>query len=120
MNPSPAAEPSHASTPRRFRLLGLDDFEVWRRGVTGLLIFTSALLVAYWAAWFADRGIVASNHTVEYVAFGQSFPLADAWLPGAALIAAIQCGVVARNATVASGSSTTSVSSRSNGSAGFT
>jgi hypothetical protein len=25
-----------------------------------LLIFTSALLVAYWAAWFADRGIVTT------------------------------------------------------------
>jgi drug/metabolite transporter (DMT)-like permease len=78
---SSLAEPSQASTLRCFRLLGLDDFEVWRQRVMGLLIFTSALLVAYWAAWFADRGIVASE---------QSFPLADVWLLGAALLSAIQ------------------------------
>jgi ferric-dicitrate binding protein FerR (iron transport regulator) len=90
LSSSLTAEPSHASTLRCFRLFGLDDFEVWRRRVTGLLIFTSALLVAYWAAWFADRGVVASDHTAEYVAFEQSFPLADAWLLGADLLAAIQ------------------------------
>jgi hypothetical protein len=84
------AEPTQASTLPCFRLLGLDDFEVWRRRVTALLIFTSVLLVAYWAAWFADRGIVASDHAAEYIAFEQSFPLADAWLLGAALIAAVQ------------------------------
>jgi len=87
---SPLAEPSQASTLRCFRLLGLDDFEVWRQRVMGLLIFTSALLVGYWAAWFADRGIVASDHTTEYIAFEQSFPLADVWLLGAALLSAIQ------------------------------
>jgi hypothetical protein len=63
MNRRWAAEPSHASTLRCFRLFGLDDFEVWRRRVTRLLIFTSALLMAYWAAWFADRGIVAGAIT---------------------------------------------------------
>jgi hypothetical protein len=55
-----------------------------------LLIFTSALLVGYWVAWCADRGIVASNHTAQYIAFEQSFPLADGWLLTAALIAALQ------------------------------
>lgn len=52
------AEPTQAttSTLRCFRLLGLDDFEVWRRRTIALLIFTSVLLVAYWVAWFADRG----------------------------------------------------------------
>ena len=89
MNASPA-EPTEASTLRCFQLLGLDDFEVWRPRVIALLIFTSALLVTYWAAWFADRGIVASDHTAEYIAFEQSFPLADGWLLGAALLAAIQ------------------------------
>jgi hypothetical protein len=33
---------------------------------------------------------VASAHTPGYIAFEQSFPLADAWLFGAALIAAVQ------------------------------
>jgi hypothetical protein len=87
---SSLADPSQASTLRCFRPLGLDDFEVWRQRVMGLLIFTSALSVAYWAAWFADRGIVASDHTAEYIVFEQSFPLADGWLLGAALLAAIQ------------------------------
>ncbi len=90
MEPSLTAEPTQASTWRCLRLLALDDFEVWRRRVIGLLIFTSGLLVAYWVAWFADRGIVASDNTAEYIAFEQSFPLADVWLLGAALIAAIQ------------------------------
>jgi hypothetical protein len=89
MNASPT-EPSQASTLRSFRLLGLDDFEVGRPRVMALLIFTSVLLVAYWAAWFGDRGIVASDHTPEYIAFEQSFPLADAWLLGAALMAGVQ------------------------------
>ncbi len=84
------AEPTQASTLRCLSLLGLDDFEVWRRRVMALLIFTSVLLVAYWVAWFADRGIVAGDHAAEYIAFEQSFPLADAWLLGAALIAAVQ------------------------------
>jgi hypothetical protein len=55
-----------------------------------LLILTSALVVAYWVAWFGDRGIVASEHTAQYIAFEQSFWLADAWLLGAALLSAVQ------------------------------
>jgi hypothetical protein len=86
------AEPTQATTSTLpcFRLLDLDDFEVWRRRTIALLIFTSVLLVAYWVAWFADRGSVASDHAAEYIAFEQSFPLADAWLLAAALIAAVQ------------------------------
>jgi hypothetical protein len=72
------------------RLLALDDFEVWRPRLTGLLILTCALLVTYWVACFADRGLIASNHTPGYITFEQSFPLADAWLAAAALVAAIQ------------------------------
>lgn len=71
-------------------LLGLGHFEVWRPRVIALLIFTAALLVAYWVVWTTDRGIVASNHTAQYIAFEQSFPLADGWLLTAALIAALQ------------------------------
>jgi hypothetical protein len=68
----------------------LDDFEAWRRGVARWAIVLAALLVAYWIAWFADRGIVASDHTADYIAFEQSFPLADAWLLAALLAAATQ------------------------------
>ncbi|HEV3319340.1 MAG TPA: hypothetical protein VG053_06365 [Solirubrobacteraceae bacterium] len=82
-------EPGQIRTPRGVHVLDLDDFEVWRPRVMALLILTAALLVTYWAAWFGDRGIVASDHTAEYIAFEQSFPLADAWLLGANVLAAI-------------------------------
>jgi ferric-dicitrate binding protein FerR (iron transport regulator) len=75
---------------RGFRLLGLDDFEVSRRRGAGLLIFASALVLAYWVLWFSDRGVVASDHTSQYISFEQSFPLADAWLLAAMVVAAIQ------------------------------
>ncbi len=82
---------SHGSDVRWVpRLLALDDFEVWRPRLTRLLILTSALLAAYWGLWFTDRGVVASDHTSGYVGFEQSFPLADGWLGGAALLAALQ------------------------------
>jgi hypothetical protein len=45
MTSSSLTEPTQASPLRCFRLLGLDDFEVWRRRVMALLIFTSVLLV---------------------------------------------------------------------------
>jgi hypothetical protein len=84
-------ELSHARVrTRRVRLFDLDNFELWRRRVASWAIATAALLVAYWALWFADRGAVASDHTAGYIAFEQSFPLADAWLFAALLIAAVQ------------------------------
>ena len=54
--------------------------ELWHRLGIALLIFTATLLVAYWVLWFADSGIVASDHTVQYIAFEQATPLADGWL----------------------------------------
>ena len=83
-------ESSRTRTLRSFGPLRHDDFEVWRPRLIAMLTFTSVLLVAYWAAWFGDQGIVASDHTAEYIAFEQSFPLADAWLLGANLMAIIQ------------------------------
>ena len=44
---------------------------------------------AYWAVWFTDRGVLASNTTVSYVDFENAFPLADAWLGLACVLAAI-------------------------------
>jgi UDP-N-acetylmuramyl pentapeptide phosphotransferase/UDP-N-acetylglucosamine-1-phosphate transferase len=66
------------------------DFELRRPRVIGCLILAAFLLVSYWLAWFMDRSVVASDHTAEYKAFEQSFPLADAMLLGAILAAAIQ------------------------------
>jgi len=87
---SSRTELSRASALPGSRLLGLGHFEAWRPRVIALLIFTATLLVAYWVAWFADRSVVASDHTAQYTAFEQSFPLADGWLLTAALIAALQ------------------------------
>jgi hypothetical protein len=75
--------------PRESRLLAFD-FEAWRVGVMRWLMVTSALVVAYWVLWLTDRGIVAADHTPQYVAFEQSFPLADAWLLTALLMAGVQ------------------------------
>jgi hypothetical protein len=67
-----------------------DHFELWRPRVVVWLFIAAALLIAYWAAWFTDRSIVASDHTAQYIAFEQAFPLADAWLLGVAVMAAVQ------------------------------
>lgn len=78
-----------APVPRESRLLAFD-FEAWRVGVMRWLVVTSALVVAYWVLWVIDRGIVAADHTAQYAAFEQSFPLADAWLLTALLMAGVQ------------------------------
>jgi hypothetical protein len=78
------------SAARSQRLRNLIDLDWWRPRVVAWLILTAALIVLYWVAWFADRSILASDHTAEYIAFEQSFPLADAWLAGVALLAAIK------------------------------
>jgi hypothetical protein len=75
---------------RLLSLLALDDFEIWRPRMTVLLTLASTLLVTYWTLWFSDRSLIASDHTAEYINFEQSFPLADMWLAGVALLAAIQ------------------------------
>ena len=61
--------------------------ELWHRLGIALLILTATL--AYWVLWFADRGIVASEHTAQYIAFEQAAPLADGWLLLTALAAAM-------------------------------
>jgi len=80
-----------APAARRWRsALAFDDFELWRERMPWVMLVPIVVLVAYWAAWFGDRGLVASDHTAAYVAFEQSFPLADAWLLGAMLVAVVQ------------------------------
>jgi len=67
--------------------LDLNDFELWRRRLMGFMFVPVGMLVTYWALWFGDRGVVASEQASEYIAFEQAFPLADAWLLGAMLLA---------------------------------
>jgi len=68
--------------------LALHSFELWRPRVVLWLRVAAAFLTLYWTIWFADRSLVASSHSAGYLAFEQSFPLADAWLAGSALMAA--------------------------------
>lgn len=60
------------------------------RGLVIALWIAVATIVAYWTIWFAiDRSWLASLDTPAYYLFENSFPLADAWLGGAAAAAAI-------------------------------
>ena len=51
-----------------------------RRALAGVLTLAALLIVAYWVAWFADRSLVAAEHSAPYVQFEGAFPLADGWL----------------------------------------
>jgi hypothetical protein len=60
------------------------------RFILGVLIFGVLATAAYWVVWFGiDREILASAHTDSYYAFENSFPLADAWMVAAGLLASI-------------------------------
>ena len=58
-----------------------------RRVVQGLLVGAVVLDVAYWSVWFTDRRLIASENTRAYYEFENAFPLADAWLGVACLLA---------------------------------
>jgi hypothetical protein len=63
-----------SSLARRFgaaveHALALHDFELWRSRLTRFMFLPVGLLIAYWIAWFADRSLVASDHTAVYVGF---------------------------------------------------
>ena len=58
-----------------------------RRTVQVLLIGAIVLDVAYWSVWFTDRRLIASENTRSYDEFENAFPLADAWLGVACLLA---------------------------------
>jgi hypothetical protein len=51
-----------------------------RRTVRWLLVGAIVLDVAYWAIWFTDRDVLASEHRKAYYEFENAFPLADLWL----------------------------------------
>jgi hypothetical protein len=48
-----------------------------------------AALVAYWALWALARPVVATSTRQGYVDFEQAFPVADAWLGLAVLLAVV-------------------------------
>jgi hypothetical protein len=58
-----------------------------RRVVQVLLLGAIVLDIAYWSVWFTDRRLIASENTRAYYEFENAFPLADAWLGVACLLA---------------------------------
>jgi hypothetical protein len=60
-----------------------------RRAVELLLVGAIVLDVAYWSIWFVDRDVLASEHRQAYYEFENAFPLADAWLGLACLLALV-------------------------------
>jgi hypothetical protein len=60
-----------------------------RRTIQVMLVGALVLDVTYWTLWFADRDSIASVHTQAYYDFENAFPLADAWLGTACLLALV-------------------------------
>lgn len=54
------------------------------------LTVAACVIVAYWVAWWSDRGLVASRTTSSYYAFEDTFQLADAWLLSTIIAGAVQ------------------------------
>ena len=60
-----------------------------KRTIEVLLVGAIVLDVAYWSIWFIDRDVLASEHRQAYYEFENAFPLADAWLGLACLLALV-------------------------------
>lgn len=58
-----------------------------RRTILGMLAVAIVLDIAYWAVWFTNRTALASERREAYYEFEQAFPLADAWLGLACVLA---------------------------------
>src|SRR3954470_11355442 len=60
-----------------------------RRIIVVLLVGALVLDLAYWSIWFTSRDTLASEHRAAYYEFENAFPLADAWLGLACLLALV-------------------------------
>jgi hypothetical protein len=60
-----------------------------RRTIEVMLVGALVIDVAYWSIWFVDRDVLASEHRAAYYEFENAFPLADAWLGLACLLALV-------------------------------
>jgi hypothetical protein len=60
-----------------------------KRTIEVLLVGALVLDVAYWSIWFTSRDTLASEHRAAYYEFENAFPLADAWLGLACLLALV-------------------------------
>ena len=60
-----------------------------RRFVEAMLVVAIVIDLAYWTVWFTARDVLASEHRQAYYEFENAFPLADAWLGVACLMALV-------------------------------
>jgi len=60
-----------------------------KRTIEVMLVAAIAIDVAYWSTWFTSRDTLASEHRAAYYEFENAFPLADAWLGLACLLALV-------------------------------
>jgi len=60
-----------------------------RRWIQAMLVAAIVIDVAYWSIWFTHRSWLASEHTQAYYDFENAFPLADAWLGIACVLALV-------------------------------
>jgi len=60
-----------------------------RRWIEAMLAAAIVIDVAYWSIWFTHRSWLASEHTQAYYDFENAFPLADAWLGIACVLALV-------------------------------
>jgi hypothetical protein len=47
---------------------------------SNICFLVTGIMIAFWAAWFGHRGLVASSSTDVYIGFENAFPAPDAWL----------------------------------------
>jgi hypothetical protein len=60
-----------------------------RRFISAMLVVAILLDIVYWTLWFSDRSGIASLNTEAYYQFENAFPLADAWLGLACVMALV-------------------------------
>lgn len=60
-----------------------------RRTIEAMLVAAIVIDLAYWSIWFTRRDWLASEHTRAYYDFENAFPLADAWLGLACVLALV-------------------------------
>ena len=60
-----------------------------RRLIQLMLVAAILLDVAYWSIWFTNRDWIASEHNDAYYEFENAFPLMDAWLGVACVLALV-------------------------------
>lgn len=60
-----------------------------KNAISAMLVVAILLDIVYWTLWFSDRSAIASLKTQAYYQFEDAFPLADAWLGLACVVALV-------------------------------